>query len=81
MKVRYNFHLSLLCYVLIGHPLPPSLHISLPKYVNWLTSTTGCPFRIIALGRGCLDEFTILMDLLFPFLILSPKEAASFSSE
>ena len=28
------------------------------------------------MGRGCLivDEFTILMDLVFPALILSPKE-------
>ena len=31
------------------------------------------------MGRGCLvvDEFTILMDLVFAVLILSPKEAAN----
>ena len=47
--------------------LPPFLHIPLPKYVNWFTSSTGCPFRTIAMGWGCLvvDEFTILMDLVF----------------
>ena len=63
--------------------LPPSLHISPPKYVNWFTSSTWCPFRTIKLDRGCqvVDELTILMDLDFAVLILSPKEAASFSSE
>ena len=63
--------------------MPPSLHISLPKYVNWFASSTGCPFRTIALDRGCLvvDAFTILMEFVFPVLILSPKEADSFSSE
>ena len=51
--------------------LPASLHVSLPKYVNWFTSSTGCLFRIIALGRGCLvvDEFTILIYLVFAVLI------------
>ena len=38
-------------------------HPCIFRYLN--TSSTGCPFRTIALGRGCLvvDEFTILMDL------------------
>ena len=60
--------------------LPASLHISLAKYVNWFTSLTGCPFRTIALGRDCMvvDEFTILMGLVFVVLILNLKEVASF---
>ena len=47
--------------------LPPSLHISLPKYVNWFTTSAWSQFRTIALARGCLvvDEFTILMHLVF----------------
>ena len=60
--------------------LPASLHISPPKYVNWFTSSTGCPFRTIALDCGSLivdeEEFTILMNLIFPDRILSPKEGA-----
>ena len=67
--------LALLSRQSISASMPVSLHISAP--------TTGCPFRTIALGRGCLvlDEFTILMDLVFAVLILSAKEAASFSSK
>ena len=58
--------------------LSVSLHVWLSKYVNWFTSLTRCPFRTITLGRGCpvVDKFAIHMDLVFPVLILSPKEAA-----
>ena len=59
--------------------LPSSLHIWLPKYVNWFTSLTECPFRTIALGRGCLelvvDEFTILMDLVFSSVDFKSKRS------
>ena len=75
--------LAFLTLQYISALLSPSLHISLPKYVTWCTSSTGCPFRTIALARDCLvvDDFTIPMDLVLPELILSSKEVASFSSE
>ena len=86
LQIVDNIPKGLLAFLTLqstSQSLSQFLHISLTKYVNWFTSPTGCPFRTIVLDRGCLvvDEFTILMDLVFPQLILSPKEAASFSSD
>ena len=57
-----------------------STSASLPKYVNWFASSTGCPFRTIALGRVCLVvyEFTILMDLVFQYLDLNKRSCPIF---